>query len=89
MAENNNESGRPLSEEELQELVSSSDAGARNPTGSVAYVMATIALVWSLFQVLLASPISNLVLPGDVINNSRQIHLAFCNFPGLHGLSCA
>ena len=80
MAENNNESGHPLSEEELQELVSSSDAGARNPTGSVAYVMATIALVWSVFQVLLASPLSNLLLPGDVINNSRQIHLAFAIF---------
>jgi len=80
MAENHNESGRPLSEEELQELVSSSDAGARNPTGSVAFIMATIALVWSVFQVLLASPISNLLLPGDVINNSRQIHLAFAIF---------
>ena len=42
--------------------------------------MAIVAVVWSLFQVLLASPIANYVLPGDVINNSRQIHLAFAVF---------
>jgi len=72
--------GRPLSEEDLQELVSSSDAGARNPGGPVAMLLAAVAVVWSLFQVLLASPIANYVLPGDVVNNSRQIHLAFAMF---------
>ncbi len=71
---------RPLSEEELQDLVSSTDAGARNPTGNTAYLIAAIALIWSLFQVLLASPIANYVLPGAWINNSRQIHLAFAIF---------
>ncbi|RKF14713.1 TRAP transporter fused permease subunit [Roseovarius spongiae] len=71
----------PLSEEELQELVASSDAGGRNPSApSVAMLLAVVATVWSLFQVLLASPISNYVLPGDVVNNSRQIHLAFAMF---------
>ncbi|MEO3415077.1 TRAP transporter permease [Roseovarius sp. CAU 1744] len=79
MAENT--SGKsPLSEEELQELVSSSDAGSRDPAGAVGTLLATVALVWSLFQVLLASPIANYVLPGDIINNSRQIHLAFAIF---------
>jgi TRAP transporter 4TM/12TM fusion protein len=71
---------RPLSEEELQEMVASSDSGARNPAGSVALLIATVALVWSLFQVLLASPLANQLLPGSVINNSRQIHLAFAIF---------
>ena len=71
---------RPLSEEELQELVASTDSGARNPAGSVATMIATIALVWSLFQVLLASPLANQLMPGSVINNSRQIHLAFAIF---------
>ncbi|WP_417605150.1 TRAP transporter permease [Primorskyibacter flagellatus] len=71
---------RALSEEELQDLVTSSDSGARSPQGSVALFMAVVALVWSLFQVLLASPVSNLLLPGDIINNSRQIHLAFAVF---------
>jgi len=74
------EKNRALSEEELQELVSSTDAGARNPAGVIGQFLAIIALAWSLFQVLLASPISNLVLPGDIINNSRQIHLAFAIF---------
>ena len=72
--------GRQLSEDELQELVASSDAGGRNPVGPVGTMLAVIAFVWSLFQVVLASPISNIVLPGDIVNNSRQIHLAFAMF---------
>ncbi|MBW3097437.1 TRAP transporter permease [Pseudohoeflea coraliihabitans] len=80
MADNSKQSGTPLSEAELQELVSSTDAGARNPTGTVAVFLAVVALIWSLFQVLLASPVSNIVLPGDIINNSRQFHLAFAVF---------
>ncbi|MEY8802935.1 TRAP transporter permease [Leisingera sp. XS_AS12] len=68
---------RPLSEEELQELVASSDAGARNPAGSVGLFLAIVAVIWSVFQVILASPVSNMLLPGSVVNNSRQIHLAF------------
>ncbi|WP_371056301.1 TRAP transporter permease [Rhodosalinus sp. K401] len=70
----------PLTEEELQDLVASSDAGARNPGGAVALLIAAVALSWSVFQVLLASPLANYVLPGDIINNSRQIHLAFAIF---------
>lgn len=69
-----------LSEEELQELVSSSDTGARNPIGSIGTFLAAVALAWSGFQVLLASPVGHYVLPGDVINNARQIHLAFAIF---------
>ncbi|MEM9639638.1 MAG: C4-dicarboxylate ABC transporter, partial [Pseudomonadota bacterium] len=79
MADNTSGS-RALTEEELQELVSSSDAGARNPAGSVGTFLAIVAIVWSLFQVMLASPLSNQLLPGSVINNSRQIHLAFAIF---------
>src|SRR6056297_1594187 len=70
----------PLSEDELQEMVASNDGGARNPTGRVALLLAVVAVVWSLYQVLLASPLANYVLPGDLINNSRQIHLAFAIF---------
>ncbi|WP_350333669.1 TRAP transporter permease [Coralliovum pocilloporae] len=79
MAESNQQKSG-MSEEELQDLVASTDAGARNPSHAVGLLLATIAVVWSLFQVLLASPIANYVLPGDVINNSRQIHLAFAMF---------
>lgn len=80
MADTQPKSGGGLSEAELQELVAATDAGARNPSGNVALFLAAVALVWSLFQVLLASPIANVVLPGDIINNSRQIHLAFAIF---------
>ena len=71
---------RALSEEELQDLVASSDAGGRNPVGAVGTMLAVIAIVWSVFQVILASPLANYILPGDLINNSRQIHLAFAIF---------
>ena len=77
MSDNTN---RQLSEEELQDLVASTDAGARNPIGPVGTFLAVVAVVWSLFQVILASPWSNNILPGDLINNSRQIHLAFAMF---------
>ncbi|MCF2905364.1 TRAP transporter permease [Octadecabacter sp. CECT 8868] len=71
---------RALSEEELQELVAASDSGARSPAGAIGKMIAITALLWSSFQVLLASPIGPYVLPGDLINNSRQIHLAFAIF---------
>ena len=71
---------RALSEQELQELVAASDSGARNPIGPVGTMIAVVALTWSVFQVLLASPAGPYILPGDLINNSRQIHLAFAIF---------
>ena len=37
--------GRPLSEEELQEMVASADAGARNPAGSVGTLLAIVYLI--------------------------------------------
>lgn len=49
----------PLSEDELQDMVASSDGGARNPTGAVAMLFAVVAVVWSLYRVLLASPLAN------------------------------
>ncbi len=72
--------GSPLSEEELQDLVASSDSGARDPGGNVGMMMAVIAVVWATFQVILASPWAPYLIPGDLINNSRQIHLAFAVF---------
>jgi TRAP transporter 4TM/12TM fusion protein len=80
MSDQNQNNGQGLSEAELQELVAASDSGARNPAGAVGLLIATVALVWSCFQVLLASPVANYVLPSDLINNSRQFHLAFAMF---------
>ena len=40
---NQDRGDRPLSEAELQEMVSSSDSGARSPTGAVAILLAWLA----------------------------------------------
>jgi len=69
-----------LTEAELQELVAASDSGARVVPGPIGTFIAAVALTWSIFQVLLASPWAPWILPGDLINNSRQIHLAFAIF---------
>jgi hypothetical protein len=71
---------RGLSEQELQELVSASDSGARQVSGAIGTFIALVALAWSIFQVMLASPVAPYVLPSDMINNARQIHLAFAIF---------
>lgn len=76
----NKDQNTGLSEAELQDLVSSSDAGARNPVGTVGLFLSIVAITWSVFQVVLASPLSNQLLPGSIVNNSRQIHLAFAIF---------
>lgn len=71
---------RALGEAELQELVSSSDSGARSVRGPIGKAIAAVALLWSLFQVALASPVAPYILPGSLINNDRQVHLAFAIF---------
>lgn len=77
------ETGTPLSDDELQDLVASTDTGARNPGGKVAKLLAGIALAWSVFQLWIASPLPFMVtdiIP--VLNNTetRSIHLAFAIF---------
>ena len=79
-------SGRPLSDEELQDLVASADTGGRSPSGFALQTILWVAAVWSLFQIWIASPLPFVVtqftgLP-VVLNNteSRAIHLAFAIF---------
>lgn len=72
-----------MSDEELQDLVASSDTGARNPGGQVAKLMAGVALAWSIFQIWIASPLPFMVT--DVIpvlndTETRSIHLSFAIF---------
>ncbi|MDJ0945505.1 MAG: TRAP transporter permease [Kiloniellales bacterium] len=76
-------SGQALSGEELEDLVASSDTGARNVAGPIGKALAGVALVWSLFQLWIASPLPFLV--GDIIpvlnsTHTRSIHLAFAIF---------
>ncbi len=66
---------------DLDELVASSDTGARNPTGPVAKLLFAVALAWSLFQLWIASPLPFMFGFG-VFNDTeaRSIHLAFAVF---------
>ncbi len=69
-------------EVDLDELVASSDTGGRNPSNpSVAKLITGVALVWSLFQLWIASPLP-FILGIGVFNDteSRSIHLAFAIF---------
>jgi len=70
-----------LSQEELDELVAASDTGGRNPAGFVATALLLIALVWSLFQLWIASPIP-FIIGWGVFNDTeaRSFHLAFALF---------
>jgi TRAP transporter 4TM/12TM fusion protein len=72
-----------LSQEELDELVASSDAGGRSPSGPVGMLIVAVALSWSLFQLWIASPIPFIVGWG-VFNDTeaRSFHLAFALFLG-------
>ena len=60
-----------------EELIAQ-DVGARTPVGPMAAVIAGLALLWSLFQLWIASPLP-FVLGFGVLNDTetRSIHLAF------------
>lgn len=70
-----------LSQEELDELVASSDTGGRNIAGPIGIFIVVVALAWSLFQLWIASPIP-FILGFGVFNDTeaRSIHLAFAVF---------
>lgn len=84
MAADNNEPGgreaRQFSDEELQDLVASTDSGARNPTNrNIALLISGLALVWSLFQLWIAQPMLWFGEWFSVMNSSqtRPLHLFF------------
>ena len=73
-----------LGEDELQDLVASSDTGARQPANAlVARIMIYVALVWSLFQLWYASPLP-FTFGFFIVNDAeaRAIHLGFAVFLG-------
>ena len=64
----------------LDEMVASTDSGARSPAGVIGVLLVWVAFAWSAFQLWIASPLPYMV--GDfipVLNNTdtRSIHLAF------------
>ncbi|ERS84776.1 TRAP transporter permease [Halomonas sp. PBN3] len=68
-------------EVDLEDMVASSDSGARKPAGAPGKLLVGIAAVWSLFQLWIASPLP-FMLGFGVFNatESRSIHLAFALF---------
>jgi TRAP transporter 4TM/12TM fusion protein len=70
-----------LSQKELDELVASSDTGARTPAGFVGRLILGVALAWSLFQLWISSPLPFMIGFG-VFNDTeaRSFHLAFALF---------
>ncbi|WP_108445679.1 TRAP transporter permease [Halomonas denitrificans] len=71
----------PGDEVDLEDMVASTDSGARKPTGMPGKLLVSIAAVWSLFQLWIASPIP-FMLGFGVFNatEARSIHLAFALF---------
>ena len=77
-----NSSQSAMSDAELEQLVASTDTGGRNPRNpAVAKLISGVALVWSLFQIWIASPLPFVIGVG-VFNDTqaRSIHLAFAVF---------
>ncbi len=79
---NNNSPDTQMSDDELQELVASNDTGGRNPDNkAVIKLMAGVALVWSLFQIWIASPLPFTLGWGVFASGeARSIHLGFAIF---------
>src|SRR5690554_256901 len=79
----NKKASRQFTDEELQDLVASSDSGARAPRNrAVLLLISGMALVWSLFQLWIAEPQFWLALyiPGLSIlgaDQTRPLHLTF------------
>ncbi|MBM3605737.1 MAG: TRAP transporter fused permease subunit [Alphaproteobacteria bacterium] len=70
-----------LTQEELDDLVASSDTGARTPPGLVGKLILTGALCWSLFQLWIASPLPFMLNFGIIsATDARSVHLAFAMF---------
>ncbi len=76
------QAAKKLSDEELDDLVASSDTGGRSPVNEqVALLIAGTALAWALFQVWIASPLPYSFGIGVFSSReARPIHLAFAIF---------
>ncbi|MEP4190198.1 MAG: TRAP transporter permease [Sneathiella sp.] len=78
MSDKLNQDG-PLSAEELEDLVASTDTGGRTPDNkAIVKLMMALALIWSLWQVWIASPLPFIFNFGVFSGKeARPIHLAF------------
>ncbi len=80
------DSKRKFSDDELQDLVSSADSGARQPRNKfVLLLISVVALMWSLFQIWIADPqfwFAGQASWVSVLNSdqTRPLHLSFALF---------
>ena len=66
---------------DLEDMVASSDTGARKPAGVPGKLLVSIAAAWSLFQLWIASPVPFMLGFGVFgATEARSIHLAFALF---------
>ncbi|MBS0124049.1 TRAP transporter permease [Thetidibacter halocola] len=70
-----------LSQAEIDEMVAAADTGGRVPSPAIAKFIMIVAIIWSLFQLWIASPIPFMINFG-VFNDTeaRSFHLAFALF---------
>ncbi len=70
-----------ISDQELQDMVAQTDSGARHPPGIPGKMLFVVPMVWSLFQLWVASPLP-FALAFGVFNDTevRAIHLTFALF---------
>ncbi|MEL0629991.1 TRAP transporter permease [Psychromonas aquatilis] len=71
-----------MNDDDLQDLVASTDTGGRNPSNqSVVKLMAGVALTWAIFQIWIASPLP-FVFGWGVFSSgeARSVHLGFAIF---------
>ncbi|VAW24917.1 TRAP-type uncharacterized transport system, fused permease component [hydrothermal vent metagenome] len=85
MAEDSGTKNVKLSDAELEDLVASSDSGARNPVGPVGKLIAGVALFWATFQLWIASPLPftpwvSQIIPVLNDTQTRSFHLAIAVF---------
>jgi TRAP transporter 4TM/12TM fusion protein len=77
---NQDQTSRSFSDEELQDLVASTDTGGRNPSSRhLALFISAVAFAWSLFQLWIAQPQLWFGQWLPVLNSSqtRPVHLGF------------
>ena len=80
MTENTDSKGKEFSDEELQDLVASTDSGGRAPENrNVALFISAVALMWSVFQLWIAQPQLWFAKFLPVLNSTqtRPVHLGF------------
>ena len=75
-----------------QELVAAADTGAHHPAGGVGRMLTVTAILWTLFQLWVASPLPyhfTWLVPVLNLDDTKIVHLAFAFFSGLCRLSGA